>query len=51
MKLDHSIFFECYRSAFGSLKQSQVDGLESLLTAIEADTEISISQVFEQSVR
>ena len=41
MKLDRQKFFDAYHAAFGSLKQSQVDGLNALLAAVETDTEIT----------
>lgn len=37
MRLNHKSFFTGYRELYGSLDQSQVDGLEFLLTAIEED--------------
>lgn len=37
MKFDHQKFFAGYRNAWGALSQPQVDGIESLLTFIEAD--------------
>jgi putative chitinase len=40
MKFDHEQFFNGYRSAFGSLTQSKVDGIESLLTALESDPDV-----------
>ncbi len=40
MKFDHTKFFDCYKSAYGSLNQSQVDGIESLLTSLEADADV-----------
>lgn len=42
MKFDHKIFFDEYKKAFNAkLTQSQVDGIESLLTAIEQDPDIT----------
>jgi hypothetical protein len=41
LKFDHTKFFDSYRAAFGSLTQSKVDGLESLLTSLEADTDVA----------
>ena len=41
MKFDHKKFFDSYRAAYGSLNQSQVDGIESLLTCIENDPNIT----------
>jgi SH3 domain-containing protein len=41
MKFDRQKFFAGYTAAFGALKQSQVDGLNALLDAAEADTEIT----------
>src|SRR6266566_2409815 len=40
LKFDHTKFFDSYKSAFGSVSQSKVDGIESLLTALEADTDV-----------
>ena len=40
MKFDHEKFFNGYRNAFGSLTQSKVDGIESLLTALESDPDV-----------
>jgi len=40
LKFDHTKFFDSYRTAFGSLSQAKVDGLESLLTSLEADTDV-----------
>lgn len=40
MKFDHTKFFDCYKGAYGSLNQSQVDGIESLLTSLEADADV-----------
>lgn len=36
-RIDRQIFFGRYRSAFGSLNQSQVDGIEFLLDSFEAN--------------
>jgi hypothetical protein len=41
MKFDHEKFFDSYRDAFGSLTQPKVDGIESLLTSLEADTDVN----------
>jgi hypothetical protein len=42
MKFDHKVFFDEYKKAFNTkLTQSQVDGIESLLTAIEQDPDIT----------
>ena len=41
MKFDHEKFFDGYRSAFGSLTQPKVDGIESMLTALEADPDVN----------
>lgn len=41
LTFDHTAFFNGYRDAYGRLTQEQVDGLESLLTAIEGDAAIS----------
>lgn len=41
MKFDRTKFFAGYRDAFGPLNQTQVDGLNSLLSAFEAQTLIS----------
>jgi putative chitinase len=41
MKFDHAKFFDCYKTAYGSLNQSQVDGIESLLTSLEADADVA----------
>lgn len=38
MKIDAEHFFTEYRQKFGSLNQSQVDGLNALLSQIESDT-------------
>jgi len=40
LQFDHTKFFDAYRQVYGSLKQSQVDGIESLLGCIEADPEV-----------
>ncbi len=37
MIIDRKTFFDGYRAAWGKLEQSQVDGLETLLSLIEAD--------------
>ena len=41
MKFDHQKFFDGYRNAFGSLNQPKVEGIENLLTALEADPDVS----------
>jgi hypothetical protein len=41
MKFDHKKFFDLYKAAYGSLNQSQVDGIESLLNSIESDSAIA----------
>jgi hypothetical protein len=42
MRFDHEIFFDRYKQLFNTtLSQGQVDGLESILTAIEQDPDIS----------
>jgi hypothetical protein len=41
MKFDHEKFFQAYRQAFGTLRQSQVDGLESLLTGLDLDNAVN----------
>jgi putative chitinase len=42
MNFDHASFFRAYRELFSAkLSQSQVDGLESLLTCIETDSNIA----------
>lgn len=38
MVFDHQAFFSGYRTAFGSLDQSQASGLEFLLSKLELDT-------------
>lgn len=40
MKFDHEQFFNSYRDGFGSLSQSKVDGIESLLTSLESDPDV-----------
>jgi putative chitinase len=40
-KIDRAKFYAAYRQKFGPLNQGQVDGLESLLNSLEADTHIS----------
>lgn len=41
MKFNHTTFFNEYKKAFNAkLTQSQVDGIESILTAIENDPEV-----------
>jgi predicted chitinase len=39
MRFDRKQFFDSYRASFGAIQQLQVDGLEFLLTKIEADPE------------
>lgn len=41
MKFDRKKFFASYRTAFGPLKQSQVAGLQELLSFIEADPAVT----------
>jgi hypothetical protein len=41
MKFDHQKFFDLYRAEYGSLTQSKVDGIESLLTSIENDPDVT----------
>lgn len=41
MKFDHARFFQIYKDTFGPLKQSQVDGLETLLQCIEQDQDVT----------
>jgi putative chitinase len=38
--VDRKRFFDAYREAFGALEQGQVEGLESLLTSLEADERV-----------
>lgn len=45
MKFARDKFFDGYRAAFGSLDQSQVDGLNSLLTGFESDPRWSSVQL------
>lgn len=39
-KIDRTKFFDGYRAAFGPLVQQQVDGLNALLSSMEADSRI-----------
>lgn len=39
--IDRTKFFDSYRDSFGPLNQSQVDGLEVLLAALEADPHVT----------
>src|SRR5436190_2323517 len=42
MKFDHTKFFDAYRGHFGAIKaQSQAEGIEGLLTSLEADPDVS----------
>ena len=41
MRFDRAKFFASYTSAFGTLSQAQQDGLNEILAAAEADTEIT----------
>ena len=41
MKLTHTTFFNGYRNIYGKLNQTQVSGLDNLLTAIELDADVS----------
>jgi len=38
MKINRELFYAAYRDEFGSLEQSQVDGINAILLAIEADS-------------
>jgi len=40
-KIDREKFFTAYRAHFGPLSQPQVDGIETLLAALEADSRIT----------
>lgn len=40
MNFDHEKFFASYRKAFGSLTQSKVDGIESLLNSLKNDADV-----------
>lgn len=41
MRFDRQAFFDAYTAAFGAPKQGQRDGLDALLSAVEADPEVS----------
>jgi hypothetical protein len=41
VKLNHTTFFNGYRNIYGKLNQTQVSGLDNLLTAIELDADVS----------
>jgi putative chitinase len=42
MKFDHDKFFTAYKGQFGPISsQSQVDGIESMLTQLESDAEVN----------
>jgi hypothetical protein len=42
MKFDHEKFFTAYKGQFGSISaQSKVDGIESLLTQLEGDSDVN----------
>jgi putative chitinase len=41
LAFDRKRFFDGYRAKYGSLKQGQVDGLNALLAAVEADPDVS----------
>jgi putative chitinase len=42
MKFDHDKFFTSYKGQFGpNLSQSQVDGIESMLTQLESDADVN----------
>ncbi|HEX6367479.1 MAG TPA: papain-like cysteine protease family protein [Longimicrobium sp.] len=41
LSFDRKKFFDGYRAKYGSLKQGQVDGLNALLAAVEADPDVS----------
>ena len=43
MKFNRQVFFDSYRSSFGSLNQGQASGLEALLSFVESDNVISSS--------
>lgn len=45
MTIHRATFFTGYRKAFGPLTESQVDGLSSLLAAIETDTAIDLDDL------
>lgn len=42
MRTDHAAFFDGYRSAFGKLRQKQVDGLDLLLHYVEGETDLDL---------
>src|SRR5947208_2766085 len=42
MKFDHDKFFTAYKGQFGSISsQSQIDGIESMLTQLESDADVN----------
>src|SRR5262249_26096950 len=41
MRFDRTAFFNGYRSLYGLLKQTQVDGLQALLMGIEQDADVT----------
>jgi hypothetical protein len=41
LRIDHANFFAAYRTVYGKLKQSQVNGIESLLTSLERDAAVT----------
>ena len=41
MKLNHTTFFNGYKNVYGKLNQTQVSGLDNLLSSIEQDTEVT----------
>jgi putative chitinase len=41
VKLNHTTFFNGYRKIYGKLNQTQVSGLDNLLSAIELDAEVT----------
>ena len=41
MRFDRTAFFNAYRSLYGPLKQTQVDGFQSLLMGVEQDPEVT----------
>jgi hypothetical protein len=41
VKLNHTTFFNGYRNLYGKLNQTQVSGLDNLLSAIELDAEVT----------
>lgn len=41
MRFDRTAFFNGYRSLYGALRQTQVDGLQALLMGIEQDADVT----------